>query len=173
MHRYAVTLFLMLLSLPLLAQDADPAIPQGWDVGLTVYGLLGGVLTAVIAWALSKLNGLVTAKTKNELVKGALSRFIGSVGDAVAMVNQTLKAEIQKAKKPGSPGGAKITESEAALMKTAVLDALKDEYGGMAGISKFLGVLGLSGDATSKKVDTLIEAAVNGQKTAANPSTPA
>jgi hypothetical protein len=173
MHRYVVTLFLMLLSLPLLAQEADPAISQGWDVALTVYGSLGGVVVGLLTWLLTKLNGYIGTKTKNELVKGALSRFIGSVGDAVAMVNQTLKAEIQKAKKPGSPGGAKITETEAALLKTAVLDALKNEYGGMAGIEKFLGVLGLSGDATSRKVDTLIEAAVNGQKAAANPSTPA
>lgn len=173
MYRYLV-LFLMLFSLPLLAQDADPAIAPGWDTALTVYGSIGGVVVGLLGWLLLKLDGFIGAKTKNELVKGALSRFIGSVKDAVAMVNQTMKAEIKKAKKPGSPGGTKITEAEAAKLKTAVLDALKNEYGGMAGIGKFLGVLGLGGDeAVSKKVDTLIEAAVNGQKNAANPSTPA
>ena len=90
------------------------------------------------------------------------------------MVNQTMKAEIQKAKSPDSPGGSKITESEAKKLKDAVWETLKNEYGGMAGIGKFLGVLGLGGDkAVAEKVDTLIEAAVNGQKNAANPSTPA
>lgn len=154
-----------------VAAPADPTIGGGWDIAATIYTLVAGLLATGMTWLGAKLSKWISTKTKNEMVGGILGRFTESVFTAVKHVMQTLRSEIEKAKDPKSPGGAKITEGEAAKLKEAVWSSLKEEYGGMDGIGKFLAVLGISGgeDGIKKWVDTKIESAVHDVKAVSNP----
>ncbi len=144
---------------------AEPMAGEGWDIFGTIYTLLGGLLVAGLSFGGKKLIDLINAKVDNEVLRGILGRLVSSVNDAVAMVNQTMKAEIQAAKDPKSPGGDRITEAEKRQMFDAVWDALKAEYGGAEGIFKLLQKIGIGSPKAAKaKVDTMIEAAVRRQK---------
>jgi hypothetical protein len=148
-----------------VAQDSPEMAGEAWDIMGTIYTLVGGILVAGLGWLGKKLIEFVSAKTENEWIKGALSRLVGSISDAVAMVNQTLKKEILAAKDPNSPGGARITKEEGKQLREAVLDALKQEYGGWEGILKLLKRIGIGDQASAEaKLGTMIEAAVSGQK---------
>jgi hypothetical protein len=126
-------------------------------IPLVLLGLtwLGGLLSK---WTMGRI--------KNEAIANAVVRFQGEVLGAVKFVGQTLKQEILAARAPSSPGGAKVTKAEAAQLKEAVWEALKDTYGGMDGIKKALKVLGLGDASWMKWVDTKIEAAVSDVKRA-------
>lgn len=154
------------ISMLLLAQEvADPAVGAGWSTAFTLYALGGTLLVGGVGWALKKLTDLLGVKIENETISGILGRLIGSVTDAVAMVDQTLRKEIEAAKSPSSPGGEKITESEAKSMKDAVWAVLKSEYGGWEGMFGLLKRIGIGDEAAAtEKIDTLIESAVNANK---------
>lgn len=135
------------------------------DVILSIYAALGPALLGLLGWGAKKLVGVIEKKVDNEIVEGMLRRLTGSVMDAVTMVDQTLRSEIEKAKSPDSPGGEKITAAEARKMRAAVWQALKSEYGGWDGLFSLLRRIGLGDkDAASRKVDTMIEAAVSTHK---------
>lgn len=132
------------------------------EMALNLYYLLGTVITGLLGWVSVKLNAWLKAKTKNELVGGIVARLSDSVFTAVKTVHQTARREIERAKDPASPGGAAITPQEAEVLRGAVWSKLKLEYGGMEGLSKLLGVIGLTdADAVKGWVDNRIEAAVH------------
>jgi len=166
---------------PILALAQEAAAPAagsvpidaGADMAFTIYALLGSVITALLGWLSVRASAWLKAKTGNELIGGAITRITDSVFTAVKLVNQTLKREIEAAKDPKSLGGTAITKDEAAKLKDAVWNTLKAEYGGLDGIGKALGVLGLgTDDALKTFVDSKIEAAVH-DVAAASPRTPA
>ncbi len=136
------------------------------DVVWTIAPYAVAFLLAGLTWLGGLLSKWTLGKIKNEAVANTVVRFQGEVLSAVKMVGQTLKQEILAAKAPGSPGGAKVTKEEAQQLKDAVWEALKDSYGGMDGIKKALGVLGLEDAAWMKWVDSKIEAAVSDVKRA-------
>lgn len=162
-------LVMYLFAFAALAQEATPATEpmagEGWDIFGTIYMLLSGLVVAGLSYGGKKLIELINAKIENETLAGILGRLVASVNDAVAMVNQTLKAEIEAAKTPGSPGGDRITQAEKEKMFNAVWEALKAEYGGIEGIFALLRRIGIGDDNAAKaKIDTMIEAAVHKQK---------
>lgn len=160
----ALTAFLLLSFLPLssLAQETSAeGLAKGWEVGFTLFELLSPILTILIGWVAVKLNSYLSAKVANETLAGVVTRFSDSVFVAVKKVNQTLRDEIEKAKKPGSPGGTSITKEEASKLREAVWEELKLEYGGLEGIRKMLGVLKLQDAPLVSWVENRIEAAVH------------
>ena len=150
-------------------ETANVLAGSGWDMAGTIYLLIGGLVSSGFAWGAKRLLDLINAKISNELLRGILGRLSSSVVDAVAMVNQTVRKEIESAKDPNSPGGTKITIQEKKQLYNAVWDALKAEYGGWDGIFTLLRKIGFGQDAAKAKINTMIEAAVNGQKKSANP----
>lgn len=166
MFRRLVTLVLFLAPAIALAQEAaQQDAPSSADTALTIYAALASVLTAVIGWLSVRVSAWLKANTKNATIAGVLARLSDSVFTAVKHVNQTLKREIEAAKDPKSPGGAAITQREAQQMKDAVWNAIVAEYGGMGGLSKALGVLGLVDESSIRAfVDKRIEAAVHDTK---------
>jgi len=176
--RHLLSSFILLIPALALAQEAvipaaSASIDASADIALTLYAALGTIITALLGWLSVRASAWLKAKTGNELLGGAIGRFTDSVFTAVKLVNQTLKREIEAAKTPGSPGGTSITKEEAAKLKDAVWTVLKAEYGGLDGIGKALGVLGLGTDDSLKTfVDSKIEAAVH-DVAAASPRTPA
>lgn len=136
------------------------------DIASSIYMVVGSVIVSGLAWGGKKLIDLINIKVKNELLRGILGRLAGSIVDAVAMVNQTLKKQIKAAKAPASPGGDKFTDFEKKQMFDAVWSTLKAEYGGWKGIFSLLKKIGF-GEASAKvKIDTMIESSVNAQKNA-------
>lgn len=132
------------------------------DVMFYLYLFVGGTIVGGITILVTKAVNYLTAKTKNETYDGVIRRVGASILDAVAMVDQTLKKEIIKAKRPDSPGGTKIIAKERSDMLNEVYQCLKSEYGGIQGILKLFKTIGIQDEgAVKRKVDTMIEAAVN------------
>lgn len=145
---------------------ADADLAGGWQVFLTILAVVIVPIGALVGWALVRLAKFLGVKTENETVAGIIKRIAGSVSDAVAMVSQTVKKEIKKAKHPDSPGGEAITAGEAKQMGQAVWKALEEEYGSLDKIFKLLSYIGLDQKAATSKINTMIQAAVAGQKAA-------
>lgn len=145
--------------------------------GWTIYEILSPVIVALLAWAASRLSDYIKAKVESERVASALVRITDSIVSAVKMVDQTVKqtlmAEKAKATAEVSPGGTAITSEEAESLKDAVWHQLKVEYGGVAGIEKILGALGVDRAKVPDWVDGRIEAAVNDLKASRGPPGPA
>ena len=151
------------ISLAYAGQDVvtPPSVSPWQSIGMDLLAMLGSTAIALLGWLFARLNAWIKAKTHNELVSGVISRFTNSLLTAIKMVEQTYKRELIAAKDPKSPGGAAITKEEAAKLKGLVIEALSAEYGGMSGIAKFLGVLGLGSEASvAQWVDNKIEALV-------------
>lgn len=124
------------------------------DLFFSIIELLSPIFLAGIGW-IGKLGGdWIKAKTKNELVGGALQRLSISVIDAVKFLNQTLVNEIKKAKADGV-----ITPEERILIKQACVDAVKS-YFGPKGLAELAKILGLSEIGVEKLIGDKIEAAV-------------
>ena len=161
-------LLVILFAVPALAVAEEAKISSAAQLGFSLYELvIAPLLALAIPYLGMHLAAWLKSKTKNEAIGGAIARVTESVFSAVKLVNQTLRAEIEKAKDPKSPGGTEITAEEAAKLKAAVWDQLKLEYGGMAGLEKALAALGLSGGALESFINARIEAAVHDTKGAA------
>ena len=100
-------------------------VSSGVELGLTIYEMLAGVITAGVTWLGVKLSSLIKSKVKNQLVGGMLARLNDSAFEAVKAVNEQMKVLITKSKDPASPGGVKITQDEASILKKAALDHVR------------------------------------------------
>jgi len=164
----------IIVVVPGFAWGQDAPLAPGWDLTLTLYGSLATIITGAVTWGVLRLASWLKLKVKNELVFATIWRFANSVGNAVKLINQTLKRQIEAAKAPGSPGGQHITSEEARQLRNGVWEALKHEYGSVEGIGRFLAPLELKDStALTSFVDTQIEAAVHDTgKAASSPQKP-
>lgn len=165
MHKL-LALFVLFLPTVGLAQEAtDAPVSDAAQLGLSIYEMLLPVLLAGLTWLGAHLSAWIKSKTKNEALAGILVRLNQSVFDGVKAVNQNMANLLGEAKAPGSPGGAKITEAEAAKLKAAALDHVKS-YWGAKGLGEMAKVLGFGGDMAGldKMLSNKIEAAVGDVK---------
>lgn len=140
------------------------AVSKGAEIGWTIYEMLAPILAAALTWVSAKLAGWIRAKTKNELAAGMLVRLQDSVVDAVKAVNQQTVELLGRAKHPHSPGGVKLTKTEANQLKKAAMEHVR-AYWGEKGFKELMKVLGLGGvQQLDKVIATKIEAAVNDNK---------
>lgn len=145
--------------------EGDVPVGTGLDIVFTLILLGGGLVVSGLSWLGKKLNDFLNAKIENEWVSGASRRLVSSVVDAVAMVNQTAKKELQAAKDPKSSGGTKITEQEAKDLGEEAWKALRAEYGGWDGLFALVKKIGIGDEAAARaKIDTMIKASVYKQK---------
>lgn len=133
----------------------DQELSPGMQIVFSLLQILAPLLVGVIGWAVAKLAGYLKSKTKNEMLAGALCRLGATVTTAVREAENTLVSAIRDAKKPGSPGGERLTKVEAEQIKAAVLAKVKELWGAR-GLDELGKVLGL----TPEKVDTLIAAKI-------------
>jgi predicted Zn-dependent protease len=115
-------------------------------------------LVAGIIWALAKVASYFKAKTNIEYVQGAIGRLNEAVVMAVREVEQTVKAELVKAKSDG-----KITAAEAKGIKAAAIAAAKS-YLGAKGIAEIIKVLGIDASLIDKLVGGKIEQVLSEMK---------
>ena len=133
-----------------------------WDIAGTVYVIVGGSLAALVAAGIAGGAVFLRRYVKNGFAQGVIQRIGDTISEAVAMANQTLVREIKAAKDPRSDGGTSLTETERAQIFEAVLQELKDEYGGWDNLVRLLQRIGV-GDPR-KRLDRMIEAEVWRQK---------
>ncbi len=110
------------------------------EVIASLWLLLGGALSALVAWLGAKLNGWLSEKKKDAWWTGIIRRFNTALGDGLLAAKAQVDARLREAKAEDSPGGAKITKAELDEIKASVWSFLKDRYGGMGGLERALGV---------------------------------
>lgn len=142
------------------ALGAEQPLSTPLQLGASVYQMLAPILVVLTGWIAKRLSDWLSAHTKNAAVAGILTRMNDQVWTLVKDANQTLAAEIRKAKDPKSPGGDSLTTEEAASIKRAVLGNFRDLWGAK-GLMEAASVLGLSGesgvmDLVAKKVEAAV-----------------
>lgn len=134
------------------------------DFGLKVVEILSPLLLAALTWASAKAAQLITAKVKNEYLKGALIRLDDAVTAAVKEVQQTFVGSLKDARADG-----KLTPEEVATAKRSALDAAKS-YLGIKGLVELAAVFGLDEGTIDKLLGKRIEAAVHDLRAAEAPA---
>jgi len=132
---------------------------SGTDLGIQLFKVLSPVLMAVITWVGAKLAQLLSARVKNEYLRGVLVRLDDAVVSVVREINQVTVEAIKSASVDGRlPAGARDT------IKNAALNAIKSHLGA-EGLEELGRVLGLDGPAVDRMIGTRIEATVHSLKT--------
>ncbi len=135
-------------------------------IGWKVLQILSPVLLAGLSWLSVKAAQLITAKVKNEYLKGVLVRLDDAVLAAVREVQQVTVDALKAASADGQ-----LTSEERAKVKQAAIDSVKSHLGAK-GIAAAAKILGLEDGAMDKLLSTRVEAAVHDLKTARSSSGP-
>jgi hypothetical protein len=130
------------------------------SIGWKVFQLLSPVLLAGLSWLSVKAAQLITAKVKNEYLKGVLVRLDDAVFAAVREVQQMTVDSLKAASADGQ-----LTPDERAKVKQAAIDSIKSHLGAK-GIGEIASILGLEDGAIDKLLSTRVEAAVHDLKSA-------
>lgn len=128
------------------------------ELGLKVLEILSPLLLAALTWLAAKVAQLISAKVKNEYLRGVLVRLDDAVLAAVREVHQVTVEALKAANADG-----KLTPEEKAQVKAKAIEAVKSHLG-MKGLGELAKVLGLGGDAVEKMLSTRVEAAVHDLK---------
>lgn len=129
------------------------------ELDLGLYEILSPIVVLVITLISAYLVKMIHQKIGNTTLAGMLGRLNEIVWDEVEAAEQVMVKAIKAAKDPESDGGLKITPAEGEIIKKAVIDSIKENYG-MAGLKKLGKILGLDDSGITKMIATKIEAAV-------------
>lgn len=146
--------------------------PQYYELYDVAGTIVMSIIAAFIAWLGKKVGRWVEERTQSEVLGRTMVRFGEAVRSAVIFTDQTVKREILNAKNPTSPGGVKITPEESEKLRASVWQALMSEYGGLNGLRKSLGVVGIGNGSFDSFVTQKIEAAVGELKIAKGNGSP-
>ena len=146
---------------------SDP-VSQITELGWTVYQIVAPILGAAATWVAARIALWIRAKTRNELVAGILVRLNDSVIDAVRAVNQETSSILGRARDPTSPGGAKLTQSEATKLRRCAIEHVKS-YWGVRGLAELVRVLGIAAEDVEKIIVGKLEATVGEEKRSRSP----
>jgi hypothetical protein len=128
-------------------------------IGWKVFEILSPVLLAGLSWLSVKAAQLISAKVRNEYLRGVLVRLDDAVLAAVREVQQVTVDSLKAASADGQ-----LTADERAKVKQAAIDSIKSHLG-TKGIGEVAKVLGLEDGAVDKLLSTRVEAAVHDLKT--------
>ncbi len=132
------------------------------DVALKVLEVLSPALLAVLSWLSVKAAQLITAKVKNEYLRGILVRLDDAVMNAVREVQQVTVSAIK-----ASSADGQLSADERALVKQAAINSIKSHLGSK-GLAELAQVLGLEDGAIEKVLSTRVEAAVHDLRAASS-----
>ena len=125
------------------------------SLGWKLVEVLSPVLVAGLSWLSVKAAQLISAKVKNEYLRGVLVRIDDAVLVAVREVEQVTVDALKEANADGQ-----LTAEERAKVKQAALDTVKSHLG-LKGLAELAKVLGLEGGAIEKLLSSRVEAAVH------------
>lgn len=129
------------------------------DYIIPLVEILAPIVTALLGWLSYRLSEYIKSKTKSQraaLVAGRLCELLGSL---VAEAEQTLVSEMKRSKSSTSEDGARLTKSEAAGVRLAVLTKAKT-YLGKKGLDEITSALSVEREAVSHYLETKVEQAV-------------
>lgn len=133
------------------------------EITATIAELMVPILTALLAWVSVRVTAFIKAKVDNQVYQNMLTRLADSVFTLVREAEQTLVAEVKRARADSSPGGVKLTKEEGDRIKAAVLSKFKHLWG-PAGIAELMRILGFSDGTFEDYLSAKIEEAVNVEK---------
>jgi len=132
---------------------------RGADISVQVFQFLSPLVLGAITWVAAKLAQYISARVKNEYLRGVLVRLDDTVVSVVREIHQVTVDALKASSVDGKvPPGAREAIRNAALM------AIKS-YLGVKGLGQLARVLGLDGDAVDRLIGTKVEAAVHDLKT--------
>lgn len=128
------------------------------DIGLKIFQVLSPALLAVLGWAAARLAQLITARVKNEYLRGALVRLDDTVFAAVREIQQTVVDGLK-----GVSVDGRLTQADKDRIKQDVLNTIKSHLG-LKGLKELAAILGLELGGVDKLISTKVEAAVHDLK---------
>lgn len=130
------------------------------NLAIPVLEILTPIVTALLGWISYRLAAWIKAKTQNEKIAGVTLRLGDAVATLVKEAEQTIVAEMKKAKSPDSPDGVKLSTEEAAGVRLAVVAKFKKLWG-EKGIKEIETVLGVERDSILPFIESKLEGAVH------------
>ncbi len=131
---------------------------NGTQFGVQMYQVLAPVLMAALTLVAARLAQLISARVKNEYLRGVLLRLDDAVMTVVREVNQVTVQSI----KASSPDG-RLDPGVGDTIKATALQTVKAHLGAK-GLVELGRVLGLDGKAVDRLIGTRIEATVHDLK---------
>jgi hypothetical protein len=129
-------------------------------LGWKALEVLSPLLIAGLSWLALKATQLITAKVKNEYLRGVLVRLDDAVLVAVREVQQVTVDGLKAASADGQ-----LTPEERAKVKETALSTIKSHLGAK-GLAEVANILGLENGTLDKLLSTRVEAAVHDLKAA-------
>lgn len=129
------------------------------DYIIPLVEILAPIVTALLGWLSYRLSEYIKSKTKSQRAALVADRLCELLGSLVAEAEQTLVSEMKRSKRSTSEDGARLTKSEAAGVRLAVLTKAKT-YLGKKGLDEITSALSVEREAVSHYLETKVEQAV-------------
>jgi hypothetical protein len=126
-------------------------------IGWNLFQTLSPALLAGLSWLSLKATQLISAKVKNEYLKGVLLRLDDAVLAAVREVQQVVVDGLKAA------SSGPLTPAERIKVKQIALASIKSHLG-QKGLSELAHIFGLEGGTLETVLTTRVEAAVHDLK---------
>src|SRR5205823_3923060 len=104
--------------------------------GLKIFQVLSPAVLAVLGWAAARLAQLITARVKNEYLRGALVRLDDTVFAVVREIQQTVVDGLK-----GVSVDGRLTQADKDRIKQDVLNTIKSHLG-LKGLKELAAILG-------------------------------
>lgn len=131
----------------------------------TFYDIAAPALAAALGYAVVWLTGVIRARIRNDVARGLLQRLTESVSDAVLAVNQQTRELLAGVKKHDSPGGRRLTKSEADALRQCAMAYVKAYWGpkGLKELAKVLAGGEKDSDKAAVQVNRVIHAKIEAE----------
>ncbi|SRR6266700_3146727 len=124
------------------------------DLALSALDVTTPLLVAAFTWVATRLSRLITARIRNERLRGVLLRLDDVV---LAVVKETFQVTVEALRAASANG--KLPPGAADVVKRAAVAAVKAQLGPIA-LAEVATALDLSPDALDHLLSTKVEAAV-------------
>lgn len=132
---------------------------HGSDIGFGIFKALSPVVLGAFTWVAAKLGQWISARVRNEYLRGVLTRLDDTVVSVVREIHQVTVDALKAATVDG-----RLPPSARETVKQSALAAIKSHLG-VRGVGELAKVLGLDGPGIDRLIGTKIEAAVHDIKT--------
>ena len=132
---------------------------RGADLSVQIFQFLSPLVLGAITWVAARLAQYITAKVKNEYLRGVLVRLDDTVVSVVREIHQVTVDALKASSVDG-----KIPPGAREAIRNAALTTIRSHLG-VKGLGDLARVLGLDGTAVDRLIGTKVEAAVHDLKT--------
>src|SRR5689334_15358249 len=119
---------------------------RGAELSVRVFQFLSPLVLGAVTWLAARLAQYITARVKNECLRGVLVRLDGAV---VSVVREIQQVTVDALKKSNVDGRIPVGAREA--IRNAAMSAIKSHLGAR-GLGEIARVLGLNGDGLDRLI---------------------